>query len=123
MNETRHEEAFSFIKTSNPNIYVIEKDRYNALFPLLFLTEADVMLFMQSGHKTVIKNERGEVIMQNFESKGKQTYDLTNVHELLTEVETAYTTKEQLLADIDIALAEGNRDLFIELTNQLKEVS
>lgn len=61
--------------------------------------------------------------MQNFESKEKKTYDLTNVHELLTEVETAYTTKEKLLEDIDKALSEGDRVTFMLLTEQLKMVS
>lgn len=126
MNELLNTELINqsdFIFVKSGNCYIIEKDSYNILYPFVALTEIDVHHFILSKYHTTIINPKGEVIMQNFESKGKQTYDLTNVHELLTEVETAYTTKEQLLADIDIALAEGNRDLFIELTNQLKEVS
>lgn len=116
-----NESDFIFIKSGN--VYIIEKDRYNALYPFVALTEIDIHHFILSKYHTTIINPKGEVIMQNFESKEKKTYDLTNVHELLTEVETAYITKEKLLEDIDKALSEGDRVTFMLLTEQLKMVS
>jgi uncharacterized protein YpiB (UPF0302 family) len=83
---------------------------------------------MKSPYKTIVRTTEGDIIMKNFDVGGedkveKKTIDLTGVHELLSEIETTYNSKQKLLEDIDKALAEGNKELFIELTNQLKEVS
>lgn len=121
MNHILNEAEFSFIK--NGNVFIIEKDRYNTLYPFVALGEFEVDMFLRSPYKTIVRDTEGEIIMANFGDIGKKDYDLTGVHALLSEVEEDYNAKEKLLVDIDKALAEGNKELFLELTNQLKEVS
>jgi hypothetical protein len=115
-------ESADFVFIKSGNVYVIEKDRFGILFFAYAITEEDVEYFLRSNYKTKIVNMRGDVIMKNFSDKEKK-YDLTNVHNLLSEVEEGYNAKQKLLEDIDNALAEGNREEFLRLTNQLNEVS
>lgn len=120
-----NEAEFSFIKGGR-DIYFIEKDVYLVLYPFISIDQGMIDEFIKSPYKTIIRDSRGEIIMKNFDvggGKDKKTLDLTTVHELLLEVETVYNSKQKLLEDIDKALSDGNRKLFIELTNQLKEVS
>lgn len=122
MNNILNEAEFSFIQ--NGNVFFVEKDKHNVLYNFVALTEIDVLMFLNSRYKTIVRNMRGEVTMKNFNGDvEKKTYDLTGVHQLLSEVEESYSTKEKLLEDIDKALLEGNKEEFVRLTNQLKEVS
>ena len=43
------------------------------------------------------------------------------VHQALTEIQTS-VLKQEILAQIDQALETGNQELFIKLTEQLKEL-
>ena len=56
--------------------------------------------------------------MQNFKN-----LDLKAVQEFLTEVEDVDTKKQQLLANIDKALDEGDKTLFLALTEELKQLN
>lgn len=103
------ESEFAFIK--NGNVYFIEKDKYNCLFPFIALDEGLVNDFIKSTHKTIIFNTEGVIIMKNFGN-----YDLKGAQELLSEVEKSYDEKLEL---IDKALAEGDKDTFIQLTTEL----
>jgi hypothetical protein len=122
-----NQSEFSFVKIGT-DVYAIEKDTHFVLYPLVAITQELVDEFMKSPYKTIVRTTEGDIIMKNFDVGGedkveKKTIDLTGVHELLSEIETTYNSKQKLLEDIDKALAEGNKELFIELTNQLKEVS
>jgi hypothetical protein len=124
-----NESEFSFIK-GGLDVYFIEKDRHNVLFPLIAISKDLLDEFLKSPYKTIVRDTEGEIIMKNFDVGGGDTVekktltqDLTTVHELLSEVEATYNSKQKLLEDIDKALVEGNKELFIELTNQLREVS
>lgn len=120
-----NEAEFSFVQGGN-DVYFVEKDSYLVLYRFIAIDKDMVDEFLKSPYKVIVRNAEGEVVMKNFEvggEKEKKTIDLTSVHELLLEVETTYNSKQQLLENIDKALAEGNKELFIELTNQLKEVS
>jgi hypothetical protein len=122
-----NQSEFSFVK-GGIDVYFIEKDKYNVLFPLVAISQDLLDEFIKSPYKTIVRTTEGDIIMKNFDVGGedkveKKTIDLTSVHDLLSEVETTFNSKQKLLDDIDKALAEGNKELFIELTNQLKEVS
>ena len=43
------------------------------------------------------------------------------MHEALVEIQTS-ALKQEILKQIDIALEKGNQELFISLTEQLKEL-
>jgi hypothetical protein len=104
---------FVFIKASH-DVYLIDKDRYNFLFPFVAVDEVIVKDFMNTKFKVKVKNTEGEVIMKNFNEPNMKV-----VQDLLTDAELEYNNRLQLMADIDKALDEGNKELFMELTSKL----
>jgi hypothetical protein len=117
MNNTINYEAdFRFVNSGN--VYIIEKDRYGIFRHFVAVDELTVQTCLMSEYKTQIINGKGEVIVQNFKN-----LDLKAVQELLTEVEGIDTKKQQLLANIDKALDEGNKVLFLALTEELKQLN
>jgi hypothetical protein len=117
MNNTINYEAdFRFVNSGN--VYIIEKDRYGIFRHFVAVDELTVQTCLMSEYKTQIINGRGEVIVQNFKN-----LDLKAVQEFLTEVEDVDTKKQQLLANIDKALDEGDKTLFLALTEELKQLN
>lgn len=117
MNNTINYEAdFRFVNSGN--VYIIEKDRYGIFRHFVAVDELTVQTCLMSEYKTQIINGRGEVIVQNFKN-----LDLKAVQEFLKEVEGVDTKKQQLLSDIDKALDEGDKVLFLALTEELKQLN
>jgi uncharacterized protein YpiB (UPF0302 family) len=112
-NTTKHEADFVFIQGGS-NVYFIEKDRYNWLDIFVAVDGFTLQSFIDSEYKTTVLNTRGEVIMQNFKN-----VDMKVVQELLSGVEKSYEERLQLLADIDKALDEGDKEKFMRLTELL----
>jgi hypothetical protein len=112
-NTISHQADFIFVESGN--VYIIEKDRRGMFRYFVAVDGMTAQLCLDSEFKTQIKNVRGEVIMQNF----KET-DMKVVQELLSGAEESYEKKLKILADIDNALDEGNRELFLALTEELK---
>jgi hypothetical protein len=117
MNDTINYEAdFRFVNSGN--VYIIEKDRYGIFRHFVAVDELTVQTCLMSEYKTQIINGKGEVIVQNFKN-----LDLKAVQEFLKEVEGVDTKKQQLLSDIDKALDEGDKTLFLALTEELKQLN